>query len=64
MWNEASFWSGGVERAQVLALDIFLQILVAWLFFSSGCSEQQLSVGSQFPDQGLNPALHGESAKS
>lgn len=29
MWSEASSWSGGAERAQVLALDIFVQILVA-----------------------------------
>ena len=34
------------------------------LFFIFGCSVQRLDVGSQFPDQGLNPSPSSESVKS
>ena len=38
--------------------------LILQIFFFLGHSVQQLDVGSQFPDQGLNPGHSGESTES
>lgn len=37
---------------------------LSFVLFCFGCGIQWFDVGSQFPDQGLNPGLRGESAES
>ena len=37
---------------------------VVFLYFLFGVAEQQLDVGFQFPDQGLNPGHNSESSQS
>ena len=52
------------KGSQVGVCVLETQYLIFFSFFLFGCGMQQLDVGSQFPDQALDPSHSDESVES